>query len=109
MNKLPSFDEARKSTGVVLIEFYASWCPHCQRMMPVVEQVKELLGQQVPVYQYDIDKYQQYAEEAGVESIPTFIIYDNTNEIWRYTGEIPGDQLLAAVDAVVGSYNPNGQ
>ena len=33
------------SNPVVLVEFYASWCPHCKRMMPVVEQVKELLLQ----------------------------------------------------------------
>lgn len=45
---------AIKSADVVLIEFFASWCPHCQRMMSVVEQIRELLEGRVPVYQYDI-------------------------------------------------------
>lgn len=109
MSRQLSYEQARKLTGVVLIEFYASWCPHCQRMMPVMEQVKELLGEQVPVFQYDIDKNQEAAEEAGVESIPTFIIYDNDMECWRYTGEIDGQELLARVDAILGSYDPDGQ
>ena len=38
---------------VVLVEFFATWCPHCQRMMPVVEQIKTLLEGRVPVYQFD--------------------------------------------------------
>lgn len=109
MNNRISFDQARKQTGAVLIEFYASWCPHCQRMMPIVEQVRELLGQQVPVYQYDIDKNQADADEAGVQSIPTFIIYDNAREVWRHTGEISGQELMAAVDSVLNSYDSNGQ
>lgn len=109
MAKQISFDTARKSTGVVLIEFYASWCPHCQRMMPIVEQVRELLNGQVPVYQYDIDQNQEAAEEAGVQSIPTFIIYDNGEECWRYSGEIDGQELLDRIDAILGSYDPDGQ
>lgn len=93
-----SYDQARKQTGVVLIEFFASWCPHCQRMMPIVEQVKELLNGQAEVFQYDIDKEPEAANEARVESIPTFIIYDNAKEVWRHTGEMPAQQLLSAVE-----------
>ena len=93
-----SFEQARMTTGVVLIEFYASWCPHCRRMMPIVAEVKELLGEQVPVYQYDIDEYPRDAEEAGATSVPTFIIYRNGMEMWRTSGEISGDELMARVE-----------
>lgn len=101
MAKTISYDQARNTTGPVLIEFYASWCPHCQRMMPIVENVRDLLNGQVPVYQYDIDKYSEWAEEAQVESIPTFLIYDNGREVFRRTGEMSGDELTAAVDSVI--------
>ncbi len=84
-------------TETMLVEFYASWCPHCQRMMPVVAEVKELLGGMAGVYQFDIDKNQQAAQEAGVESVPTFIIYRNGKELWRHTGEIDGQVLLGTV------------
>ncbi|MBP3590658.1 MAG: thioredoxin family protein [Muribaculaceae bacterium] len=84
-------------TETMLVEFYASWCPHCQRMMPVVAEVKELLGGMAGVYQFDIDKNQQAAQEAGVESVPTFIIYRNGKELWRHTGEIDGQVLLETV------------
>lgn len=85
------------SSKVVMVEFFATWCPHCQRMMPVVEQIKELLDGRADVYQFDIDKNQQAAQEAGVESVPTFIIYRNGKELWRHTGEIDGQVLLETV------------
>lgn len=94
-----NFDNAIKSSRVVLVEFYASWCPHCQRMMPVVAQVKELLGDKAHVYQYDIDENNDAADEAGVKSIPTFLIYLDGKEEWRHSGEIDGDILLTKVES----------
>ena len=44
------------SNNVVLVEFFATWCPHCKRMIPVMEEVKKLLGNRVPVYTIDIDE-----------------------------------------------------
>lgn len=94
-----TYESAIQSAPVVLIEFYATWCPHCQRMMPIVEQVKELLGADVPVVQLDIDKNQEAANAADVQSIPTFIVYKNGEEQWRHSGEIAGDALLAKVES----------
>lgn len=85
-------------TGTILVEFFATWCPHCQRMAPVVDQVKELLGDQVPVYQLDIDRNREAGDEARVESLPTFIVYRNGREMWRHTGEIEGEVLLSEVE-----------
>ena len=62
-----NYNEIINSNKVVLVEFFASWCPHCQRMMPVVEEVKEKLGDRASVYQFDIDKYQKLTEENDVE------------------------------------------
>lgn len=104
MSDLIPFEEAKRTTGAVLIEFYASWCPHCQRMMPIVENVRELLGEMAPVYQYDIDRFPDAEEEAGIQSVPTFIIYDNGREMWRHSGEISGDELIAQVQAVMSAY-----
>ena len=75
-----TYTDLTDKSPLVLIEFYASWCPHCQRMMPVVAQVKELL-----------------AEAAGAESIPTFIVYKDGKEVWRHSGEIEGEVLLSHV------------
>ena len=77
------------------MEFFATWCPHCQRMMPVVEQVKELVGDRVSIVQLDIDQNQDAASEADVQSIPSFILYKDGKEVWRQSGEMEGDYLLS--------------
>ena len=90
--------ELRKETGVVLVEFYASWCPHCQKMMPVVADVKALFEGRAPVYQFDIDENTEFADSLDVQSIPTFIIFDNGEPVWRTSGEISADKLSSELE-----------
>lgn len=94
-----NYSQLIEESPLMLVEFFATWCPHCQRMMPIVEQIKELLGTSVPVVQLDIDKNQAAARQAGVEGVPTFIIYKNGQEMWRHSGEIDGNDLLAKVQS----------
>lgn len=92
------YDEMTKSSHVVLVEFYATWCPHCQRMMPVVADVKTLLGDKATVCQLDIDLNREAADAEHVDSLPTFIIYRDGREQWRHSGEMDGEVLLAKVE-----------
>lgn len=94
-----TFAQAKDSAHIVLIEFYASWCPHCQHMMPIVAQVKELLEGRVPVFQFDIDRNPQDASDADVQSIPTFLVFNDGREVWRHSGEMDGQDLLNAVQS----------
>lgn len=86
------------SSHVVLVEFFANWCPHCQRMMPIVDQVRELVDGRAGIYQFDIDRNQEAADSVGVQSVPTFILLRDGKEIWRFSGEIEGDVLLAKIE-----------
>ena len=93
-----TYTEAINSSKVVLVEFFASWCPHCQRMMPIVAEAKEILKGKVEVIQLDIDQNQEAANEAGVDGIPTFILYKNGEEVWRQSGEMPGEELVSNIE-----------
>ncbi|MBD5178985.1 MAG: thioredoxin family protein [Bacteroidales bacterium] len=92
-----TYEEATTRPGLTLVEFFASWCPHCRRMMPIVEEIKEIVEGKVVVCQYDIDEFPAEAEAAGAESVPTFIIYNNGREVWRKVGEMPGDEIIEAL------------
>ncbi len=93
------YTEAITSTPVVLVEFYATWCPHCRRMMPVVEQIKELLSGTVDIYTLDIDQNEQIADQEQITSTPTFIIYRDGQPVWRESGEMDGQYLLDKVQS----------
>lgn len=94
-----NYTDAIKSTPTVLVEFYATWCPHCQRMAPVVDQIKELLDGKVDVHQFDIDKNEDIADKEGITTVPTFIIYRNGKKVWRESGEIDSQTLLAKIES----------
>ena len=72
-----------KSAPVVLVEFYATWCPHCRKMMPIMEDIKTLLADNLKVLQFDIDQNEDLANEMRVQSLPTFILYSDGEEVMR--------------------------
>lgn len=95
---MANYNDLIKSNNLVLVEFFASWCPHCQKMMPIVKEVKGELEGRCDVYQFDIDENKELAAENGVESIPTFIIYKDGQEVWRNSGEMTLRQLVGSIE-----------
>ena len=93
------YTSAIKTTPVVLVEFYADWCPHCRRMMPVIDQIKELLDGSVDIYQLNIDLNEELADIEHISSTPTFIIYRDGKQVWRESGEMDGQALLDKIQS----------
>ncbi|MDE6669703.1 MAG: thioredoxin family protein [Muribaculaceae bacterium] len=93
----------KEEKGVVFVEFYATWCPHCQKMMPVVDDVKALFEGRAKVYQFDIDLNGEFANDLDVKSIPTFIIFKDGKEVWRTVGETAADVLSRKLDEALQS------
>ena len=96
-----NYTEEIKSAPVVLVEFYATWCPHCRKMMPIMEDIKALLADNLKVLQFDIDKNEELADEMRVKSLPTFILYDDGKEVMRETGEMPGEVRLQKIQTAI--------
>jgi len=92
-------------TGTVLVEFYATWCPHCRRMAPVVDDLKMLLEGRATVYQFDIDRNGGLADELGAKSVPTFIVYRNGREMWRQSGEMEAATLVSTAEKYLSGDN----
>lgn len=99
---MSSYNDLISSSRVVMIEFYATWCPHCQRMMPVIAQIRELLGSSAEIYQLDVDQDSEAAEAENVTSTPTFVIYRDGEQVWRHSGELDGNILLQKIQQFVG-------
>jgi thioredoxin 1 len=81
----------------VMAEFYATWCPHCQRMKPVVEEFKKLMEGTLEVVLVDIDQEPALIDFYTVESTPTFILFRKGQQLWRQSGELPLERLERAV------------
>ena len=99
---MTDYNDLIHSSRVVMIEFYATWCTHCQRMMSVIAQIRELLDGSVEIYQLDVDKEEAAAEAQNIDSTPTFIVYCDGEQVWRHSGELDGNVLLQKLQQFVG-------
>lgn len=90
--------EVLKSDKLVLVDFFAVWCPPCQAMKPLIAKFAEEHAEKVKVCLMDIDQNRETPEKYGVQSIPTFIFYKNGEEIKRLTGAVPYNTLVETLN-----------
>lgn len=81
----------------VMAEFYATWCPHCQRMKPVVEEFRKLMEGTLEMVEVDIDQEDSLADFYSIEVTPTFILFRKGEQLWRQSGELTLERLERAV------------
>ena len=81
-----NFDEIIKSEKPTLVDFFATWCGPCKMQAPILEQVKERVGDTATVLKVDIDNNQQLATRYRVQSVPTLILFKNGEIAWRAVG-----------------------
>ena len=90
---MSKFKEIVSSTTPTLVDFYATWCGPCQTMMPVLDQVKNKLGNGIRILKIDVDKNQQLAQQLHIEGLPTLKLFENGKEKWSSLGYITEEAL----------------
>lgn len=79
------FDEKIK-TGVVLVDFWATWCGPCRAAAPVIEELSNEFVGKIIVGKVDVDHEQELAGKYSVMSIPTIILFKDGVEVGRQVG-----------------------
>ena len=81
-----------------LVDFFATWCQPCKMMHPILEQVKEVLGDRIRIIKVDVDKYGVTANQYGIQSVPTLMLFRHGEVLWRTSGVVQRAELLATID-----------
>ena len=87
------FQEIINQNKPVLVDFFATWCGPCKTQTPILDEVKQRLGDQVSIIKINVDKNQQVATQYQVRSVPTLIIFKNGEVKWRQAGVFQASDL----------------
>ena len=73
----------------VLVDFYADWCGPCKRLMPILEDIKD-----IDILKVNVDSFGDLSRSFGIMSIPTLILFDNKKEIKKSIGFKTREEIL---------------
>jgi thioredoxin len=99
-----NFTQEVLESGIpVLVEFYATWCGHCQDFAPVMEQFAQEYAGRIKVVRVDYDTNFSLPSAYYISSLPTFIFINNGSEVARLLWPQDLTSLEAAADAILAS------
>ena len=95
---METFNDVISEDRLVLVDFFATWCQPCKMMHPVLEQLKDTLGDKVRIIKVDVDKYGQTAAQYGIQAVPALMLFRNGQTLWRQSGMMSRVDLLAVIN-----------
>ncbi len=87
-----------ESENTVLVDFWAEWCGPCRMLSPVVEQLAEE-HPEITVGKVNIDECTELAEQFGIMSVPTLLVFKAGELVTKSVGFQPKKALESLLDA----------
>ena len=90
--------EAETKEGLVLVDFWATWCGPCRMQAPILEKLsEELSDDELKILKMDVDENQETARAFSIMSIPTLLFKKDGQVVKQVAGVHTADQIKAII------------
>ncbi len=84
-------------TKPVLVDFFAEWCGPCKLQGPIIDQLADEMGEAAAIGKMNVEESSKTAEEYGVMTIPTLIVFKDGKSVANFTGLQNKDSLMTQI------------
>lgn len=90
-------DMVLDASGMVLVNFWATWNSECGKMSALLRKMEGLLDEQDAIVQIDWNQQKQLARKLDIVGVPTLCLYVGGLEVARYFGKMEKEELIQTI------------
>ena len=94
LNKIVEISNER----LLILEFYADWCPPCKELAPILEKIAKEKSETVSIYKIDTDRHRELMNSFRVTGIPHVAFVKNKENVFSLTGLYPKTMYLKVIE-----------
>lgn len=94
---MEKFNEMINGEQLTLVDFFATWCGPCKMMHPILEQLKEKMGDDIRILKVDVDKNEALSMQYRIQSVPTLMLFKKEEMLWRQSGAMSLNDLMQKI------------
>lgn len=94
---MEKFNEMISGEQLTLVDFFATWCGPCKMMHPILEQLKEKMGDDIRILKVDVDKNEALSMQYRIQSVPTLMLFKKGEMLWRQSGAMSLNDLMLKI------------